>query len=217
MEKIRIVIVDDHNVMRQGLARMLSLEPNLEVVAEFEYGEELLNSFKNINCDTIIMDVQLKGISGIETTARLKEMNPEVKVIMLSMFENDEFIFESLKAGASGYIPKDATMDELIKAINAVNSGDALLYPSVTRKVIDKFSKLIGNKELNGAEDMRLSRQEIHILGLVSEGLSNKEIASNINIAEPTVKAHLRQIFRKMEVVDRAQAVAKALRRGLIK
>lgn len=216
MSQIRIALVEDHHSVRQGYIKILASDYDFDVIGDFSNGESLLQNFEECRPEVVIMDIQLKGMSGIETTRLIKDKFPKTEVIILSMLENEESIFEAIRAGASGYLLKDATFEEIANAIKVVHSGDALMYPKITRKILDQFSRMSGRNAGNTAMPTSLAPQEINILKLISEGISNKEIAAQLNISEGTVKHYLRVIFRKMDVVDRAQAVAAALRRGLI-
>lgn len=218
---VRLLVVDDHAVVRQGFVRLLNLQPGLEVVGECSAGEETEAAVSRLSPDVVIMDIMLKKMTGIEATRRIKAVSPKTEVIILSMLDKEEYIFESIMAGASGYLVKDATIDELVRAIRLIHAGEALMYPSVTRKVLTKFVNLVNSDQGQGgwesaAGQADLSARHKQILELVSQGKSNKEIASLLGTSEVTVKAHLRNIYAKLEVADRAAAVAAALRRGII-
>ena len=217
-EKIKILLVDDHTLVREGFSKMLELESDFMVVGQASHCEEALKQVGTLNPDIVLMDIRLPGTNGIETTKMIKEKYPKVEVIVLSMYDEDEYIFESIKAGASGYVLKDISKDELVRAIRVVHSGESLIQPALAKKVLKEFAHLA--KETHAPQKhtpiRELSDREVEVLKLVAEGNSNKEIADKLSISEKTVKAHLRSTFRKLEVSDRAQAVAYAMRKGLV-
>lgn len=217
-EKIKILIVDDHTLVREGFAKMLELEPQFEVLGQSSSAKDVLEKTKALKPDIILMDIKLPGINGIEATKMIKKEHPDVEVIILSMYDEEEYVMESVKAGASGYVLKDISQEELFSAIKVVHSGGSLIQPGLARKVLKEFAHL-AKEAPQGGKSMSikgLSEREIEVLQCVSEGKSNKEIAEQLTISEKTVKAHLRTIFRKLDVSDRAQAVAEAMRKGLV-
>lgn len=216
-EKIKILIVDDHTLVREGFAKMLELEQEFVVVGQASECDNAIKQVGSLNPDIVLMDIRLPGTNGIETTKIIKEKFPKVEVIILSMYDEDEYIFESIKAGASGYVLKDISKEELVRAIKVVYSGESLIQPALAKKVLKEFAHLAKESHTKTHTPIRgLSEREIEVLKLVAEGKSNKEIADILLISEKTVKAHLRSIFRKLEVSDRAQAVAYAMRKGLV-
>jgi two-component system, NarL family, response regulator DegU len=217
-ERIKILIVDDHTLVREGFARMLELEPQFIVAGQSSSAREALDKVKNLKPDIVLMDIKLPGINGIEATKMIKKDYPDVEVIILSMYDEEEYVMESVKAGATGYVLKDISTDELFSAIKVVHSGGSLIQPGLARKVLKEFAHMAREAPQPGRTSpiKELSDREIEVLQCVSEGKSNKEIAEQLTISEKTVKAHLRTIFRKLEVSDRAQAVAEAMRKGLV-
>lgn len=216
-EKIKVFLVDDHTLVREGFAKMLSLEPDIDVVGQASTADEAITLVKKTNPEIVLMDVRLSEDSGIEATRRIKDECPKVEVIILSMYNEDEYIFEAIKAGASGYVLKDISKDDLVRAIRVVHSGESLIQPSLAKKVLKEFAHLANEPPQAAKGTLReLSDREVEVLKFVSNGKSNKEIADTLSISETTVKAHLRSIFRKLEVNDRAQAVAYAMRKGLV-
>lgn len=217
-ERIKIMLVDDHTLVREGFAKMLELEPDFEVVGQAADCDEACKLVRKLNPEIILMDIRLPGVTGIEATKKIKEEFPKVEVIILSMYDEDEYIFEAIKAGASGYVLKDISKEDLVRAIRVVHSGESLIQPALAKKVLKEFAHLA--KETTQAQAKatirELSERELDVLRLVAEGHANKQIADSLLISETTVKAHLRSIFRKLEVSDRAQAVAYAMRKGLV-
>lgn len=221
-EKVKILVVDDHTLVREGTAKMLELAGEFEVIGQASAAREALDKIKELNPDVVLMDIKMPGINGIEATRMIKAEWPEVEVIILSMYDEDEYVVEAVKAGATGYLLKDSSQDDLARAIRIVHSGGSLIQPGLARKVLKEFAHLARESAGGGSGQPRqtllreLSDREVEVLQYVAEGKSNKEIADTLMISEKTVKAHLRSIFRKLEVGDRAQAVAHAMRKGLV-
>ncbi|MGV8120703.1 MAG: response regulator [Candidatus Xenobiia bacterium LiM19] len=217
-DKIKILIVDDHTLVREGFAKMLELEPQFEVLGQSSSARDAIEKTRNLKPDIVLMDIKLPGINGIEATRMIKSEFPDVEVIILSMYDEEEYVMESVKAGATGYVLKDISADELFSAIKVVHSGGSLIQPGLARKVLKEFAHMAKESPQGSGKSVlkELSDREIEVLQSVSEGKSNKEIAEKLMISEKTVKAHLRTIFRKLEVSDRAQAVAEAMRKGLV-
>lgn len=215
MQKIRVLLVDDHTLLRQGLRKLLELEPSLEVVGEAENGKEAIFKVRELNPDVVLLDINMPGINGVETTALLKQSHPETKVIMLTIHKDDEYIFEAIKAGASGYLLKDVDTQYLVKAVEAAFRGESIVDPSIASKLLKEFSRI----SRGGGESTHdsLTEREKEILKLLVQGLSNRDVAEKLFISEKTVKNHISNIFRKLEVTDRTQAVVKALKLGMVK
>lgn len=214
---VRILIVDDQSLFREGLRTLLSVQPDFEVVGEAGNGEESLRLAVNLRPNVILMDLRMPVLDGVSATRRLHEMLPDCRVIVLTTFDDDELVFDGLRAGAAGYLLKDVSSEKLFEAIRAADRGEYFLLPSITAKVVAEFSRLSkpAPKPLEPLLDP-LSTREIEILKLVATGASNKEIAENLVIAEGTVKNHLTNIFGKLEVRDRMQAVIKGSELGII-
>lgn len=213
---IRILIVDDQRLMRDGLRTLLELEDGLVVVGEAEEGQVALDLYADLLPDVVLMDVRMPGLDGVETTHRLINTWPAAKVIILTTFDDDAYLFEALRAGALGYLLKDVSGKELTEAIHKVAGGGALIQPSITRKVLAEFSRLTPitpPSSLNFPEP--LTEREIEVLRLITKGLTNKEIATRINLTEGTVKNYVTVIFQKLRVQDRTQAALKARDLGL--
>lgn len=220
-EKIRILVVDDYTLVREGFARMLELCPDFEVVGQASSAQEALERCRLLQPDIVLMDIKLPQINGIEATRMIKEKWPHVEIVILSMYDEDEYVMEAVKAGASGYLLKDVTHEQLFETVRVVHAGGSMMQPNLARKLLREFAQIARtspalSRPEGGAEPLVLSEREVEVLQAVAEGKSNKEIADALTISEKTVKAHLRSIFRKLEVGDRAQAVAYAMRRGWV-
>lgn len=212
MSQIRVLLVDDHTLLRQGLRNMLELNPNIQVVGEARDGEEALAKTAEVSPDIVLMDITLPRTDGIEATRRIKEHYPKVDVVVLTMHADDYHAFEAIRAGASGYLTKSVTQDELVRAIETVYAGEAPVDPAITKRMMKELLKLSEGK----GKGFGLSVREKEVLRQLGQGASNKEIAERLIISQKTVKSHLKSIFNKLDVSDRTQAVAYALREGII-
>ena len=216
-ERIRLLLIDDQRLMRDGLRTILELEKDLKVVGEAEDGQSGLDIFEELNPDVVLMDIRMPGMDGVEATRRMIERWPQARVIILTTFDDDEYIFEGLRAGALGYLLKDVSGNELAEAIRKVAAGGALIEPSVARKVIAEFARLEpAVRSVNVGLPEPLSEREIEILKLLSQGLSNKEIAKQLYLAEGTVKNYVSNVLSKLGVTDRTQAALRARELGLL-
>lgn len=218
-DKIKILLVDDHTLVREGFAQMLELEEDFMVVGQAADADDALKKARELRPDVILMDIKLSGVNGIEATRMIKKEMSDTEVIILSMYDEEEYVRESVRAGATGYVLKDISQEDLIRNIKVVHSGGSYIQPSLARKVLHDLASLGHAKPQvtsRSSAIRELSEREIEVLQLVAEGKSNKEVANELTISEKTVKAHLRSIFRKLEVGDRAQAVATAMRKGLV-
>lgn len=215
MQKIKVLLVDDHTLLRQGLRKLLELEHSIEVVGEAENGKEALEKAKELNPDVVLLDINMPGMNGVEATSFLKESHPETKIIILTIHKDDEYIFEAVKAGASGYLLKDVDTQDLVRAVETAFKGESIIDPAIASKLLHEFSRISkGNVET--LHDC-LTEREREILRLLVQGLSNRDVAEKLFISEKTVKNHISNIFRKLEVTDRTQAVVKALKIGMVK
>lgn len=212
MNKIRTAIVDDHTILRQVLARSLSIEYDIEIVGSWNCAEDAIEFLKEESADVIILDYKLPGLSGPQAAKILMEMMPNLKIIMLSAFSGDEEVFTAIQAGAVGYLPKEVTVEALVDAIRSAHRGNAVLDPSITLKVLNKFSGM--RRRLS--ENDPLTDKEKKILTLASKGYSNREIAENIDKNEITVKTYFHAILKKLKAKDRTNAVVIALKEGWI-
>ncbi|MFZ6019108.1 MAG: response regulator [Chloroflexota bacterium] len=215
--KIKILLVDDQALFREGLRTLLDLQPDFEVVGEASQGEEALRMAVSLNPNVILMDLRMPVMDGVTATRRIKDSLPQCKVIVLTTFDDDEDVFEGLRAGAVGYLLKDVSSEKLYEAIRSAARGEYFLLPSITAKVMAEFSRMVRPQKTNVDEiGVKLSSRELEVLKLVAQGASNKEIADTLVIAEGTVKNHLTNILGKLEARDRMQAVLKARELGLI-
>lgn len=218
-DTIKIMLVEDHRLVRESFAQMLELEEEFVVVGQAANANDALHLALSLKPDVILMDIKLPGVNGIEATRMIKKELPDTEIMMLSMYDEEEYVREAVKAGATGYVLKDISQEDLIRNIKVVYSGGSYIQPSLARKVLQDLAS--GGKAKSQAiprssSIKELSDREIEVLQLVADGKSNKEVAQVLTISEKTVKAHLRSIFRKLEVGDRAQAVATAMRKGLV-
>lgn len=214
MERIGVLIVDDHTLFRRGVRKMLEAEGDMVVLGEAATGEEALQHTRALMPDVVLMDIKMPGMDGIECTRTLHREMPHVGIVFVTMFENDEFIFQGLQAGGRGYILKDADPDTMVRAIRAVANRESLLGPSIAQKVIRQFA---GMDRAQGQLVDELTAREVEVLRLIAEGLGNKEIARRLIISEKTVKNHINNILSKLHLYDRTQATLYAIRTGLAK
>ena len=213
MAKQRIVLVDDHEVVRLGLRALLDRHPQFEVVGEASSAREALEQVAALEPDVVVMDIRLPGTSGIEACEQIVDQHPNTKVIMLTSYAEDEMLFSAIRAGASGYVLKQIASEELVKAIEAVGRGEALLDPAVTQRVFQEVRRAV--KEEEASAFAHLSQQEKHVLLLVSEGKTNREIAKNLFLGEGTVRNYVSSILSKLGVNNRAEAAAYAVEHNL--
>lgn len=213
---IHILLVDDQALFREGLRTLLSVQPDFKVVGEASNGAEALRLAVQTMPTVILMDVRMPVMDGVTATARIKSVLPDARVIVLTTFDDDEAIFDGLKAGAVGYLLKDVSSDKLNEAIRAAARGDYFLLPSITAKVVAEFSRLAKAAVPVNEISNPLSAREIEIMGLVAEGLSNREIGERLVISEGTVKNHLTNILSKLGARDRMQATIKARELGIL-
>ncbi len=201
---MRLLLIDDHFVVRSGLSASLSLEPDIEIVAEADSGEQALSTYTTHLPDIVLMDLQLPGISGIEATLKILAAHPSARILIFSTFARDEEIHRALRAGALGYLQKSASRPDLLKAIRTVAAGRQTLPPDIAARLQERLTR------------PDITPRELEILTLVTRGNANKEIAATLGIAEDTVKQHVSRILQKLNVNDRAQATAEAIRLGLL-
>jgi two-component system, NarL family, response regulator DevR len=213
MAKQRILLVDDHEVVRLGLKSLLERHPQFEVVAEASNAREALEAVANTHPDVVVMDIRLPGTSGIEACEEITSRYPESRVIMLTSYAEDEMLFSAIRAGASGYMLKQINGEDLIKALEAVGRGEALLDPAVTQRVFQEVRRAV--KEEEASAFAHLSQQEKHVLLLVSEGKTNREIAKALFLGEGTVRNYVSSILSKLGVNNRAEAAAYAVEHNL--
>jgi DNA-binding NarL/FixJ family response regulator len=216
-EMIRLLLVDDQRLMRDGLRILLELESDFEVVGEAEDGARALECYQELAPDVVLMDIRMPVMDGVEATRRLREFDPNARIIILTTFDDNEYIFEGLRAGARGYLLKDVSGEELADAIRKVAAGGSMIEPSVARKVVAEFARLAPITP-QAAEELiePLSEREIEILKLVSQGMTNKEIAARLYLAEGTVKNYVTSILQKIGARDRTQAAIRGRELGLL-
>jgi DNA-binding NarL/FixJ family response regulator len=216
-ETIRILLVDDQRLMREGLHILMELEPDLEVVGEADNGEAALRAYEKLLPDVVLMDVRMPGMDGVEATWRLCERWPRARIVILTTFDDDEYVFEALRAGALGYLLKDVSGHDLAHAVRTVAAGGALIEPSVAAKVVAEFARVAPPARDAGAGLAEpLSEREVAILRLLAAGLTNRQIADRLSLAEGTVKNYVTGILGKLGVRDRTQAAIRARELGLM-
>jgi len=208
--RIRLLLVDDHQVVRAGLRMLLQAEADMEIAGEAGSGEEALHAAQTLQPDVVVMDVAMSGIGGIEATRRIKAACPNTAVLALTMYEDEQYFFEMLNAGASGYVPKRAAADELVSAIRAVSRGEVFLYPTLARVLVREYTQR--------AQSTRptLTPREVQVLTLIAEGYTNREIAQQLCVSVKTVDRHRENILSKLNLHNRVELVKYAIRKGLI-
>ncbi|MDI6690148.1 MAG: response regulator transcription factor [Actinomycetota bacterium] len=215
MEKIKVLLADDHAILREGMRLLLEKESDMEVIGEAADGEEAIEKTREFLPDVVVMDIGMPKLNGLEATRRVKAENPHIGVLVLTIYEDDEYVFNLLKTGATGYLLKKVAASELVNAIRAVHHGELLLSTSIAKKLIDNYiqepKKPKEKKFCDGLTD-----REIEILKLIAQGASNKEIAEKLYLSVKTVETHRTHIFRKLDIHDRTQAAAYAIRKGLL-
>jgi len=216
MNVIRILLVDDHAVVRAGLHMLLSADPELEIVGEAENGMQGLHMARDLVPDVVLMDISMPDMNGIEATRRIKKLCPDVAVLALTMHEDDQYFFEMLAAGASGYVPKRAAPNDLIAAIHAVQNGGVFLFPSVARLLVSDYLHRVEQEGQAGRPFDNLTDREREVLTLIAQGLSNQEIADELTISVKTVNRHRENIMAKLNLHNRVELVRYALEKGLI-
>ncbi|KMO95984.1 response regulator transcription factor [Streptomyces roseus] len=216
---IRVMLVDDQVLLRTGFRMVLAAQPDMEVVAEAGDGLEALEVLRSTKVDVVLMDVRMPKLDGVEATRRICERDEHPDVIILTTFDLDEYAFSGLKAGASGFMLKDVPPAELLAAIRSVHSGDAVVAPSTTRRLLDRFAPMLptATQEPQNKEIERLTEREREVMLLVAQGMSNGEIAARLVLSEATVKTHVGRILTKLNLRDRVQVVVLAYETGLVR
>lgn len=215
MAKIRVLLADDHSIVREGVKMILAKESDIEVAGEASDGQQALDLVERLKPHVIVMDISMPGMGGIEATQLVKERHPAVNVLALTMHEDESYVFRLLRAGASGYVLKRAAAQDLVQAVRAAAKGEAFLYPSVARKVVEDYLKRVEmgeERERYGG----MTQREKEILTLIAQGLSNKQIGERLYISIKTVQTHRAHILEKLGLHDRTELVRYAIRKGLI-
>jgi DNA-binding NarL/FixJ family response regulator len=213
---IRVVIADDQGMVRSGFSVLLNAQPDIEVIAEAVNGEEAIARAAELRPDVILMDVRMPVLDGLQATRVIAAMDGAPKVLVLTTFDLDDYVYEALRAGASGFLLKDASAGELAAAVRLVAAGDALLSPGVTRRLIAEFARMGAPRSPSREHLKELTDRESEVLALVARGMSNAEIADYLVVAEQTVKTHVSRVLMKLGLRDRTQAVVLAYETGLV-
>lgn len=214
-DKIRLLLADDHAVVRSGLRLLLEAQPDMAIIGEVENGADAIRRTAELGPDVVLMDIEMPGMNGIEATRRIRAESAKTAVLALTMYEDDQYFFEMLRAGASGYVPKRAAPDELVSAIRAVSRGEVFLYPSLAGRLVQDY---LQRRDMEAQEPTvdELTPREQEVLTLIAQGLSNGEIGEELVISAKTVDRHRENIMRKLNLHNRVDLVKYALRKGLI-
>lgn len=214
MSKIKVLLADDHPLVRQGLSKVLSLESDIEIVAEAEDGETAIELVGKVLPDVVLMDINMPNINGIEATRRIKQRFSDVQVLVLTFHDEEEYVLALMRAGAKGYILKDIDPSIVAKAIRQVYQGDCFFPPTLINQIMEKVNR--DERDSYQDDENQLTKRELEILEEIVQGKSNKEIADTLFISEKTVKNHVSNILKKLDVTDRTQAAVLALRSGIV-
>ena len=215
MDEVKLLLVDDHEVVRTGLRMLLENQPHIKIIGEASTGLQALEMADSLNPDVVIMDITLPDISGIEATRQLRQSHPDLPVVALTIHEDEQYFFEMLQAGASGYVPKRAAPEDLLNAIQAVHAGEVYIYPTLAKLLVADFISRAG-EGVNKATVNGLTPREQEVLAVLAEGLSNDEIADKLAISRHTVARHRENVMRKLNLHSRSELVKYAIRKGLI-
>ncbi|NIV38464.1 MAG: response regulator [Anaerolineae bacterium] len=211
-DTIRVLVADDHAIVRKGICALLATEPRIEVVGEAQDGNDAITAAQRLQPDVILMDIVMPGVDGLEATRRLAHSQPQVRILVLTSFAGDDKIFPAIKAGALGYLLKDSGPEELVHAIQQVYRGESSLHPTVARRLLRELAC----PSEQGPESDCLTEREIEVLQLVAQGQSNRQVANLLTISEATVRTHVSNILSKLNLCSRTQAALYALREGLV-
>ena len=215
MDPIQTLLADDHTLFRKGVRTILDQMEQIDVVGEAATGEEVVSQARKLVPDVILMDIKMPGMSGIEATRQILKEHPHIGVVLVTMFDDPESVFSGMRAGVCGYVLKEAEPEELQRAVEAAYRGEVILCPRIAKRVLDHFGTGERDRQ-TGVPYEHLTHRELEVLQLAAEGRSNKEIAARLVISEKTVKNHIANIFSKLQVNDRTQAILYALRKGLV-
>jgi len=216
VDTIRILIVDDHEVVRDGLSVMMERQDDFQVVGEATNGQEAVDKALSLRPDVILMDLRMPEMDGVEAMRRIRAEQEDAKFLVLTTYDSDEYIFDAIEAGAKGYLLKDASREDLFRAVRTVYQGESLIEPGVVSRVLNRLTEL-SHRAAHGPDHPALSEREVEVLQLMARGSANKQIAADLSITESTVKTHVANIFQKLEVSHRTEAVTKAMSQGIIK
>ena len=211
MSKIKVLIVDDHALLREGIRSLLASHDDIEVVGEAANGSEAIEKVREVDPDVILMDIAMPIMDGLEATRRIRKQNPNIKIIILTQYDRKDYVLSSIKSGASGFIPKNVIISELVSAIRTTHSGDAFLHPSVAKMVIEDYLRQVEPSPYD-----RLTDREREVLKLVAEGLTNQEIADLLCVRVKTVLGHRTNLMEKLGIHNRTELIKYAIRKGLI-
>jgi DNA-binding NarL/FixJ family response regulator len=215
---IRVLLADDQALVRSGFRMILEARPEIEVVGEAEDGVEAMEATRRLLPDVILMDIRMPNVDGVEATRRLVARGTDSRILILTTFDLDEYVYEAIRAGASGFLLKDVRPQELVDAIHVVAKGDALLAPSITRRLLDRFAQQAPEDPAKPPPQLEsLTERELEVLKLVAKGWSNAELAEKLFLSETTVKTHVSSVLRKLGLRDRVQAVVLAYEAGLVR
>lgn len=214
MKKIRVLIADDHHMVRQGIKQILELENDIEVVSQASNGEEAVKLARQFKPDVTLMDINMPGMNGLQAIEELKKDEGVYKVVVLTIHQDREYLFKTIQLGAEGYVLKDAEASVLIEAIRTVSEGNTYIQPNMTSELVREFTRISTHSRSKEEENVLTSR-DIEVIGLIAEGLINKEIAKKLYISEKTVKNHVSNIFKKLNVSDRTQAAIYAFKNNI--
>jgi DNA-binding NarL/FixJ family response regulator len=214
---IRVVLCDDQALVRSGFRMILEARPDLEVVGEADDGLQAVEVVGSVEPDVVLMDVRMPNLDGVEATRRLVSSGSRAKVIVLTTYDLDEYVYDAIRAGASGFLLKDVQPAQLVDAVRVVAAGDALLSPSITRRLLDRFARSLPDRNPPPASLASLTDREVEVLRLLASGLSNAELAERLVVSEATVKSHVSNVLHKLGLRDRVQAVILAYEAGLVR
>ena len=214
-ESVRILVVDDHTIVRQGLKALLEAQPDFQVVGEADNGREAVKKAQELSPEVVIMDIAMPILNGLEATRQIKRVLPETKVIALTMYNDEEYVFQILKSGASGYLIKETAVNELITAIRSIRMGNPFFSPAISRKIMESYLREDAEKKPKGESD-KLTNREKEVLQLIAEGYTNNEIGNLMNISVKTVETHRAHIMSKLDIHDVAGLIKYAIKKGLV-
>jgi DNA-binding NarL/FixJ family response regulator len=215
MSKIRVLICDDHTILREGIRLLLNSQPDIEVVAEAVDGRDAVDKAADCNPDVILMDIAMPRLNGLEATKQIRRARPDARVLVLTMYESDEYVAQMLEAGAAGYVLKKVAGSELVYAIRAVSQGEAFLYPSITKRLVEDYLRRVESGQERDSFD-GLTDREREVLQLIAEGHTNKEIATVLSLSVRTVQNHRAHIMEKLGMHDRGDLIKYAIQKGII-